>query len=123
MTGEQLDCARNGQFMAFRPFSRVASTGFSVDHLPNGSNREAGGGKLKRNLGQPSPMAGVPVCALYLTLHPHSVLASGGIATWDSRGMWLTLNAAYGIASDQEFLIGRDNVGMQAGVLAAYFPL
>src|SRR5262245_54144562 len=37
--------------------------------------------------------------------------------------MWLTVNAAYGVAGDQELLVGWDHVGMEPGVPAAYLSL
>src|SRR5262245_10687691 len=37
--------------------------------------------------------------------------------------MWLTVNAAYSVAGDEEFLVGWDDVRMQGGVLAAYLSL
>src|SRR5262245_3872278 len=37
--------------------------------------------------------------------------------------MWLTVNAPYRVAGDEELLVGWDDVRMQGGVLAAYLSL
>lgn len=39
------------------------------------------------------------------------------------RRMWLTLNAADRIASDQELLVSGDDIGVQGGIVAADLPL